>query len=185
MPYLTGAEQEAAEVSQQFKSPTVLRGPEATPDALALNASRTDVFHFSGHGWANGGNGALILPAGPDGGTRFANAADLGRQNWRRCSLAVLSACLTAAGEGRGAVNNQSLVQAMLNAGARNVIAARWSVDSAATHALMGRFYRRLMSGEEVADALSEASAEVARMDGWRHPYYWAAFDVFTPAVGR
>jgi CHAT domain-containing protein len=94
----------------------------------------------------------------------------------------VLSACLTAAGETRGAVNNQSLVQALLSAGARRVVAARWSIDSEATRALMDAFYSRLAAGDPVPEALYGAEAEVAASPSWSHPYYWAGFDLFGAA---
>jgi CHAT domain-containing protein len=180
LPILPAAELEAAQVAAQFPKSVVRRN--ATVEWLAANAPRATVFHFCGHGWANGGNGALILPSGPDGEPRFVTSVNLAQQNWSRCQLAVLSACLTAAGETRGAVNNQSLVQALLGAGASRVVAARWSIDSEATRVLMGRFYERLVSGRSVPEALSGAAADVAALPGWSHPYFWAGFDVFGAA---
>jgi CHAT domain-containing protein/cytochrome c-type biogenesis protein CcmH/NrfG len=180
LPILPSAEREAAEVAARFPNAVVRRA--ATVEWLAANAPRANVFHFCGHGWANGGNGALILPPGPNSEPRFVTSANLAEQDWSRCQLAVLSACLTAAGETRGAVNNQSLVQALLGAGARRVVAARWSIDSEATRVLMDRFYARLVSGKSVPEALSGAAADVAASPGWSHPYFWAGFDVFGAA---
>ena len=180
LPVLPAAEREASEVAARFSHATVQR--QATVEWLAANAPRANIFHFCGHGWANGGNGALILPPGPNGEPRFVTAANLAGQNWSQCQLAVLSACLTAAGEARGAVNSQSLVQALLGAGARRVVAARWSIDSEATRALMDGFYARLVSGKSVPEALSGAAADVAASPGWSHPYFWAGFDVFGAA---
>ena len=180
LPALPGAEREAAEVAARFSSVVVAR--EATSSWLAEFAPRAAVFHFCGHGWSNGGNGALILPPGPDGEPRYLTSTHLAAQNWSQCRLAVLSACLTAAGETRGVVNNQSLVQAMLGAGARRVVAARWSIDSEATRALMDAFYARLVSGKSVPEALFGAAATVAAVPGWSHPYYWAGFDLFGSA---
>jgi CHAT domain-containing protein len=62
------------------------------------------------------------------------------------------------------------------------VIAARWSIDSEATRALMDGFYARLVAGKSVPEALSGAAADVAASPGWSHPYYWAGFDVFGAA---
>ena len=180
LPVLPAAEREATDVAARFSHATLSR--EATLDWLAENAPRTEVFHFSGHGWANGGNGALILPPGPNHEPRFVTSTNLAGQNWSRCQLAVLSACLTAAGETRGAVNNQSLVQALLSAGARRVVAARWSVDAEATRVLMDAFYARLASGKSVPEALYGAEAEAAAAPGWSHPSYWAGFDLFGAA---
>ena len=180
LPILPAAEREAAQVAARFSDVVVQH--EATMEWLAANAPHADIFHFCGHGWANAGNGALILPPGPNGEPRFVTSSNLAEQNWSRCQLAVLSACLTAAGETRGAVNSQSLVQALLGAGARRVVAARWSIDSEATRALMDGFYAGLVSGKSVPEALSGAAADVAALPGWSHPYFWAGFDVFGAA---
>jgi CHAT domain-containing protein len=180
LPILPSAEREASEVVARFPGAAVQSG--ATLEWLTANAPRANLFHFCGHGWANGGNGALILPPGPNGEPRFVTSANLAEQNWLHCQLAVLSACLTAAGETRGSVNNQSLVQALLSAGARRVVAARWSIDSEATRVLMARFYARLVSGKSVPEALSGAAADVAAIPVWSHPYFWAGFDVFGAA---
>ena len=180
LPFLAAADREADRVAEQFTKAVVRR--DASLEWFAANAPRADVFHFSGHGWANGGDGALIIPPGPDGEGRFVSSRDLAGQNWSGCQLAVLSACLTAAGETRGAVNNRSLVQALLGAGTHRVVAARWSIDSEATRAFMDGFYMKLVSGKSVAEALSGAAAKVAATPGWSHPYYWAGFDVFGSA---
>jgi len=180
LPILLDAESEASEVAARFPQAIVQR--DAAVEWLAANAARADVFHFCGHGWTNGGNGALILPIGPNGEPRFVTSGNLAEQNWSRCQLAVLSACLTAAGEARGAVNNQSLVQALLSAGTRRVVAARWSIDSKATRVLMDGFYARLVLGKSVPEALSGAAADVAAVPGWSRPYFWAGFDVFGAA---
>ncbi len=66
LPFLSAAEREAEDVAKRF-SHAVVSG-DATPSWLAENIPRADVFHFSGHGWSNGGNGALILPGGPEPG---------------------------------------------------------------------------------------------------------------------
>ena len=180
LPALASAEREAQEVAARFAQPHLER--DATAASLTAGARKAQVFHFCGHGWTNGGNGALILPPGAGGDSEFVTARNLAEEDWSQCQLAVLSACLTATGETRGAVNNQSLVQALLSAGARSVVAARWSIDSEATRALMKGFYGRLVSGTPVPESLYGAAREVAAAPGWSHPYYWAGFDVFGSA---
>jgi tetratricopeptide (TPR) repeat protein len=180
LPALASAAREAEEVAARFAGPHVTR--DATAASLVADAPKAQVFHFCGHGWANGGNGALILPPGAGGDSEFVTARNLAEEDWSQCQLAVLSACLTATGETRGAVNNQSLVQALLSAGARSVVAARWSIDSEATRALMNGFYGRLLSGTSVPESLYGAAREVAAAPGWGHPYYWAGFDIFGSA---
>ena len=178
LPFLSSAQQEASEVASHFPHATVLREPPT--EEVIRQMSDASIFHFSGHGWANGGNGGLILSAsGPATEARYLSANSLVGKKWPRCELVVLSACLTATGEGKGVVNNQSLVQALFGTGARRIVAARWSVDSEASRALMGRFYHALAKGKKVSQALAEAANETARTSGNAHPYYWAGFEAY------
>jgi CHAT domain-containing protein/cytochrome c-type biogenesis protein CcmH/NrfG len=177
--FLNAAMPEAQSVMLHFPDGILKESP--TAERLQGLVSRTEIFHFVGHGWANGGGGALLLE--PSSGTgSFLTARALAAQDWSKCSVAVLSACLTATGMERGTVNNQSLVQALLSGGARRVIAARWSVDSESTSCLMRGFYDALLRGVPAAAALALGAAEVSQRESWRHPYYWAAFDVFGSA---
>ncbi len=185
LPFLGASDAEAAEVASFFSKATVLRGSDASADAILSLLSRTSVFHFSGHGWSNSGNGALLLSPTAEGDPQFITSKELANQNLSHCSLAVLSACLTAMGEQSGSVNNESLVQALLGAGAASVAAARWNVDSEATRAFMQRFYAAIHDGADPAGALRSASAGIASQVQWAHPYYWAGFDVYGKENGR
>jgi CHAT domain-containing protein len=60
LPFLGASDAEAAEVASFFSKATVLRGSDASADAILSLLSRTSVFHFSGHGWSNSGNGAYL-----------------------------------------------------------------------------------------------------------------------------
>ena len=179
MPLLSDASEESAEVAARFQKAVLLRDEEARESSLALRAPAAELFHFSGHGWSDGGNGALMLPAADGAPAEFITSRTLSSQDWGRCSLAVLSACLTAAGEQRGPVNIQSLVRALLSAGAKRVMAARWSIDSSATRVLMRTFYDGLLEGRSPAAALARAESEMAQSTRWNLPYYWAGFEIF------
>jgi CHAT domain-containing protein/Tfp pilus assembly protein PilF len=90
--------------------------------------------------------------------------------------LVVLSACETGIGEVRPGEGVYGLRRAFVIAGARTLVMSLWKVDDAATAALMSRFYRRLASGEDKAEALRQAQLEIRRVDAWRHPFFWASF---------
>ena len=69
------------------------------------------------------------------------------------------------------------MTRAWMYAGAPRVVASLWRVDDAATAALMRHFYQGLIRDRRpAAAALAEARKAVARMPGWRDPYYWAGF---------
>jgi CHAT domain-containing protein len=51
-------------------------------------------------------------------------------------------------------------------------------VDDSATAELMTELYRGLFEGKTPATALREAQVAVSKMARFRHPYYWAAFEL-------
>jgi len=96
------------------------------------------------------------------GGERLTLAKALNREvDLRGLRLLILSACQTAILDLRGASNEvRSLAAGMIQAGARAVLAALWSVDDRATYLLMVRFAQEWlprMDHEPPAAALSRA----------------------------
>jgi len=92
--------------------------------------------------------------------------------------LVVLSACETGLGKevkGEGLIG---LVRGFMYAGAPAVIASSWKVDDSATAELMTELYRGIFEGKPPPAALREAQVTVSKMARFRHPYYWAAFEL-------
>jgi CHAT domain-containing protein/tetratricopeptide (TPR) repeat protein len=172
---------EIAAVRAAFPATSILEGDKATLEALAAALPDTRVVHFLGHGYANSDDGALIFAPGVGSGGEYGllRSADLRRQDWSGCSLAVLSACAAAAGETRGAHNPDSLVRALTKAGVARVAASLWNSDSGATAELMGAFYRSLAAGLGYSQALRSAQQQVRQRREWSHPYYWAGFQLY------
>jgi CHAT domain-containing protein len=99
--------------------------------------------------------------------------------------LVTLSACDGAAGTPEGIAGTDSLVQAFLMAGARSVVASVWQADDTFTAALMRRFYARLQSGHDKAEALTLAERELLKEWGRSAaPKYWAGFRIVGDAHG-
>lgn len=166
LPPLTDATAEAQQLSQHW--PTVIRADsQATAQALRELLPQAELFHFSGHGWATNDLGGVYLADGI--------LTPLTPLRLNRTKLAVLSACFTAAGTNTGLANPDSLVQALLDAGAGTVLASRWAIDSAATRRWMATFYAQLAQRATPAAALEKANK--AMRD--EHPYYWAAFQIY------
>ena len=98
------------------------------------------------------------------------------------CDLLVLSACNSARGKvfrGEGLVG---MPFAALGAGAQRALVSLWSVDDAATAALMEAFYSALFEQRlPPAAALRQAQRQLFEpQDGpWRSPYYWAGFVLY------
>ena len=66
----------------------------------------------------------------------------------------------------------------MALAGAQRVVVSAWNVDDEATRALMVRFYKEWET-TSAASALAKAQASVRANERWRHPYYWAAWQLW------
>jgi CHAT domain-containing protein len=78
--------------------------------------------------------------------------------------LAVLSACQTGLGEAAAGEGVFGLQRAFHIGGAKNVVASLWSVDDAATAALMNLFYYHLWEkNEPPLEALHHAQLELYR----------------------
>ena len=95
-----------------------------------------------------------------------------------RASLVVLPACVTGRGE---AVNGEGLLGmtwALLVAGSPAIVASQWKVESRSTTDLMLAFHRGMKGGAAKSDALRNASLAVMGNPVYRHPFYWAAFDL-------
>jgi CHAT domain-containing protein len=76
--------------------------------------------------------------------------------------LVTLSACETGLGEYTGGEGVQGLQRAFHVAGCPNVVASLWSVNDAATAALMAKFYHELwINKKSIIDALREAQLTI------------------------
>jgi len=170
---LPDSRREAEDIASRFPGSVPLIGANATSSAVEQQLANADLFHFSGHGYAGSTVAGLYLS------DALLTSVSLQNVSLPRCRLAVLSACFTAVGEDEGLTNPDSLVHALLDAGARTVIASRWNVDSAATATLMSRFYSNLPTSGDPAQALRSASVSLRETPAYTHPYYWAAFQTY------
>jgi CHAT domain-containing protein/tetratricopeptide (TPR) repeat protein len=173
--------QEEAELAASVSSPsTLLIDERATPSAVRRELMSAAIFHFAGHAVATPErSGLLLASSGSQDTTKgFWSADDLPPHSLSHCRLVVLSACSTGEVDRASLNSPDNLVHKFLTAGAGELIASRWVVDSHATHDLMARLYDELRQGSSPASALQSASIALRR-SGRNHPRYWAAFAVF------
>ena len=70
--------------------------------------------------------------------------------------------------------------RAFMLAGAPRVIVSLWKVDDEATRVLMVKFYELWKAGKvPTATALRKAQEHVRSHEKWKHPYYWAAWQLW------
>ncbi len=175
---LPHSREEAEKVSALFPRSTPLTGKLATWSEVRQRLGEVQLFHFSGHGY--GGEGGGLLLRGPEGRLALLQAADIRNLDLKQCRLVVLGGCSTAAGERSGPGDPQSLVQAFLHAGAQDVVAGLWNLDSAGTQVLMQAFYSAILSGDPIAESLRKAAQAVRQDERFTHPYYWAGLELFS-----
>jgi CHAT domain-containing protein/tetratricopeptide (TPR) repeat protein len=187
-PDLPEAAEEAREVGRLYgPGSRVLVGAAASEAAVKREAGRRRVLHFATHGVFDDRrplSSHLVLARDPGPREGGEGGEDGLLEAWELlgldldADLVVLSACQTARGrlgEGEGVIG---LTWALFAAGARAVVASAWQVDSAATRALMVDFHRRRLAGASNAEALRQAALAVREREGWRHPFYWAGFEL-------
>jgi CHAT domain-containing protein len=171
----------------------------ARASEMALKAHSRDgrlgavrVVHFATHGLIGGETEmltknrlepALILtppdhPSEEDDGLLTASEAAQLKLN---SDIVILSACNTAAGDGRAGEALSGLARAFLYAGSRSLLASHWYVNSeAAVELVTGMFAETARTpGIGHSEALRRTMAASIRAGGARaHPSYWAPFTV-------
>jgi CHAT domain-containing protein len=67
-----------------------------------------------------------------------------------------------------------TLAHAFVLAGAADVLASSWNLDSTAAAEFASVLYARLGAGEDFGMASLEAVRHLAHVAAFAHPYYWA-----------
>ncbi|MCT7961537.1 CHAT domain-containing protein [Laspinema sp. D1] len=156
-------------------------------DASRATVANTDLtqyqmVHFATHGFVSSSNPELsgvVLSLvdeqgnGVDGFLRLHDIFNL----QLNAEVVVLSACQTGLGDSIRGEGLVGLTRGFMYAGTPRLVVSLWSVDDAATAALMSKFYGKLLSqGLTPAQALREAQLEMLQSEEWKSPYFWAAF---------
>jgi tetratricopeptide (TPR) repeat protein/CHAT domain-containing protein len=116
-------------------------------------------------------DGKALPPEAEDG---LLTAEDVTGLDLLNTELVVLSACDTGLGEVHTGEGVFGLRRAFTVAGARTLVMSLWKVPDEQTRELMIDFYRRVLSGQGVADALRQA--QLAMKEKHPDPYFWGAF---------
>lgn len=98
---------------------------------------------------------------------------EISNLNLEFCKLVVLSACETGLGEIEGNEGIFGLQRAFKIAGVKNIITSLWKVPDHQTSELMTLFYKNLLNGESISDALLKSQLNMSKK---YPPYYWASF---------
>lgn len=152
-----------------FRQSSLRTALEETPYGLLHLATHAE---FSGEG----DEAFLLAWDGPLSLDALAADVSLFRFRDTPLELLTLSACDTAAGEERAALGLSGVA---VKTGARSALGTLWSVDDPATSALMRHFYGALLApGGSRAAALRSAQRALIADFRYRHPAYWAPFQL-------
>jgi CHAT domain-containing protein/cytochrome c-type biogenesis protein CcmH/NrfG len=167
-------------LARSFRSPSVLKGPDATLSAVRKALPAAAIFHFAGHAVTISNHSGLMLQGrkGEAAPPVLLDASVVRNLNLRNMQLAVLAACSTDSGE-RGTRGFDSVAEALQSSGVPHVVASRWTVDSVQADTFSDFFYRSLLSGQTVSNATRLTAQKMLSNSRSAHPYYWAAFAAY------
>jgi CHAT domain-containing protein len=148
----------------------------------AGSGTPADYLHFATHALLDGRaplDSALVLAPG-DGEDGLLRAREVIEQLRVESDLVVLSACDTGLGAELAGEGVLGLSHAFLFSGARTIVTSLWPVADDSTARWMAAFYGELRRGADRDEAVRSAQVEALAGDGpRRHPYYWAAFQLW------
>jgi CHAT domain-containing protein len=135
--------------------------------SLLFNA---DAIHYVGHGLDDESSSAALSSPGP--------VLKLSAGVLPHTRLAVLAACQTLREREDTTADVPSFARVVMAAGAANVLATQWDVDSRMTSRLMQHFYTALSAGATFSEALRQSQQLLQQDPTSAHPYYWSGFQL-------
>lgn len=158
-------------------------GFDATEQAFREEAPHYDILHLAMHTLINDDNplySQLVFALNNDtleSNDGLLNAYEIFNMQLN-ARMAVLSACNTGYGKMRKGEGIMSMARGFIFAGVPSIIMTLWAVEDQSGSILMTKFYKNLVSGMEIDEALREAKLEyLAEADQLgAHPYLWSGY---------
>ncbi|HVN06171.1 MAG TPA: CHAT domain-containing protein [Bryobacteraceae bacterium] len=181
---LVGSAHEAAASAAAWGGrPVLLEGPAASRARLLRElALRPAVLHFATHMLRSSQStrpGLIVLSLNSAGQNEVLSPVEIATWNLHG-ALVSLSGCSSGSADVLPATGLMGLTRACQAAGARAVLASRWSTPDD-TGALFLSFYRSLRADPSAgpAAALRQAQVDMLHSHTWRsNPRYWSAYFV-------
>ncbi len=162
---------------KQLDGKIFLQAEATEENATAVSGG---ILHLATHSFAAPGRPELsgIVFHQGEGSDGIWYAAEIYAQTLEH-DLVVLSSCESGAGDFAPGEGVLALPRAFLSAGSRSVIASLWKVNDKPTSALMLQFYRELLGGQKVENALQAAKRKMAEGKDAADPRQWAGFVLY------
>lgn len=187
---LPSASREAQAIANLYKPSHPLLEEHATKSAVMNEIASANVIHFASHfirdPFSSMRSKLLLAKENQNTQNGLLVNDDLASSEVCRLKLpgvrlAVLSACQTGVERYYRGEGTSSIARAFIMAGVPLVVASLWPVESDATAELMVRFHRfRKRNGFSSIEALRQAQLSMLNDPNslYRHPYYWASFNL-------
>lgn len=172
-------ERESVAAAAAFPTHDILSGDEATTSNVLARIAAAEIFHFSGHAVLAANDAALVMKPEATGANGLLWVSRLSGDALRHLRLVVLAACSTGRSADTTRYPGSDMARAFLLGGVPSVVASMWDVDTRATTRLIEAFYDGLSKGRDSESAIADAVAHVRSIEGFAHPYYWAAFALY------
>ncbi len=181
-PDLPSAEKEVVAIGKNFPKKQIYTRSKATKLRFEKEAGQSGTIHLACHGWFDDRqplqSGLLLAKEGEDDG--MLEVHEVFGLDLRNVGLVVLSACETGLGSVTTGDDMVGLSRAFLYAGTPSLMATLWEVEDESTGILMERFYSNWrIKGMRKPEALRQAQLSLMAMPQYRHPYFWAGFELF------
>jgi len=184
---LPATRDEVDRVGAVFPALTSRVGSGATEAAVRGSLRSGDIVHIATHAVLNAGNPLFSRielagdPAGPSSDNGRLEVHEL-LQLTASSPLVFLSGCETGLGSAwstpfETGEDYTTVGQALLLAGAANVVATLWRIDDTGASVFAGRFYEAALRLPP-PEALAEAQRQMIADSRYSNPYYWASYDV-------
>ena len=172
------AEQEVQDLKSIYPAARVLIREDASEANFKQQAGAHDIVHVASHGEFNSNTpllSCLRLSAGngEDGRLEAREIFGLNLDAY----LVTLSACNTAIGKFTKGDDVVGLTRAFIFAGTPSILGTIWSVNDESTSTFMHHFYENLKEMDKLK-SLQQAQIAMIRSEKYRHPYYWAGFQL-------
>lgn len=196
LPTLPSSEEEVAKASQLYKQGNYFSQESATESQAIQHFGRNNVVHIASHTLINEQIpllSAILLSDEKLPTTSYKGksgialdgklqAAEIYQLNFPQTRLVVLSSCRSALGNNNQGQAIGALAQAFFAAKVPSVIASLWDIDDAKSAELMlafHQYHKTQLLGFSQSLRLAQCSFLYGNDLDKRHPYYWAAFQLF------
>jgi CHAT domain-containing protein len=181
---LPGAEREVNQIATLFGDSQVFLQAGASKRQFRASAGKATILHVAAHAEVDVvdplQSRILLAPDGkPDDlDSGFLLAREVYDVDLGEVALVTISAC--ESGLGRIARGDEILgfTRSFFSAGAPALIVSLWPVGDNSTAVLMRTLYAQLAAGDEAVLAMQAAQQKVLSEPRFRHPFFWAPFNL-------